>query len=327
MDIGKVPNSILNEIVINKIKALRKEILIRPKIGEDCCVVDFGRDVCVLSSDPITGSVNDVGRLAVHVSCNDIASCGAEPLGLLVTILIPPGAVKQDLEMVMSQISDTASSLNVDIIGGHTEVTTAVNRFVIISTGVGKVLRDKLVTTSGAKVGDDIVITKSAGIEGTAIIAHDKEQELVEKLGRETVDRAKTFINLVSVVKEGIIAGRFGVSSMHDVTEGGVLGAVWEVTEASGTGAIIYRDKVPIKDETIKICEIFDIDPLKLISSGCMVITCENGVELVKELGKNEIEAAVIGKITEDGEKKLVYEGGQEDICEPGSDELYKVID
>lgn len=327
MDIGKVPNSVLTELIINKIKANRKEILIRPKVGEDCCAVDFGKDVCVLSSDPITGAVNEVGRLAVHVSCNDVASCGAEPLGLLMTILAPEGTKEKDIENVMTQIVDTANSLNVDIIGGHTEITTAVNRIVIISTAVGKVLKDKLVTTSGAKPGDDIIVTKAAGIEGAAIIAHDKEKELVDIIGKEAVERAKTFINYVSVLKEGIIAGTFGVNSMHDVTEGGILGAVWEVTEASETGAVIYKSKVPVKDETQKICKVYGIDPLRLISSGCMIITCKNGRELVKELENNGIEAAVIGKITADLGRKLVCEDNQViDISEPGSDELYKVV-
>lgn len=326
MEIGKVPNSILNEIIINKIKANRKEILIGPKVGEDCCAVDFGKDVCVLSSDPITGAVNEVGRLAVHVSCNDVASCGAEPLGLLVTILAPCEAQEKDLETIMTQINDTANSLDVDVIGGHTEVTTAVNRFVIISTAVGKVLKDKLVTTSGAKDGDDIIVTKSAGIEGTAIIAHDRETDLVDRLGLETVEKAKAFIDSVSVVKEGKIAGAFGVNSMHDVTEGGVLGAVWEVTEASGTGAVVYKDKIPLKDETERICGVYGIDPLRLISSGCMIITCRSGKELIRELKASGIDASIIGKITASRERKLVCEDEVVDIQEPQSDELYKVI-
>ena len=132
MEIGKIPNNVLKEIVLDKIKGKREEIIVRPKVGEDCCAVDFGDNVCVLSSDPITGAENEVGRLAVHISCNDVASCGAEPIGLLVTILVPPRATKKDLELVMSQISDTANSLNVDIMGGHTEVTSAVNRLLLL---------------------------------------------------------------------------------------------------------------------------------------------------------------------------------------------------
>lgn len=326
MEIGKIPNSVLKEIILDKIKGTRKEILVRPKVGEDCCAVDFGDNVCVLSSDPITGAVNEVGRLAVHISCNDVSSCGAEPLGLLVTILVPPKATEKELELVMSQICDTANSLNVDIIGGHTEVTSAVNRFVIITTAVGSVIKDKLVSTSGAQAGDDIIITKYAGIEGTAIIAHDKEAELVGKIEKDVLEKAKSFVNDISVVKEGIIAGQFGVNSMHDITEGGVLGAVWEVSEASGKGAVVYNDRIPIREETSKLCQYYGIDPLKLISSGCMIITCKNGSELVKELERSGIEAAIIGQITDNKEKKLVLKDGSIDILEPLSDELYKVV-
>jgi hydrogenase expression/formation protein HypE len=326
MEIGKIPNSVLKEIILDKIKGTRKEILVRPKVGEDCCAVDFGGNVCVLSSDPITGAVNEVGRLAVHISCNDVASCGAEPLGLLVTILVPPKATEKELELVMSQICDTANSLNVDIIGGHTEVTSAVNRFVIITTAVGSVTKDKLVSTSGAQAGDDIIITKYAGIEGTAIIAHDKENELAGKIEKDILENAKSFVNDISVVKEGIIAGRFGVNSMHDITEGGVLGAVWEVSEASGKGAVVYYDRIPIREETSKLCQFYGIDPLKLISSGCMLVTCKNGSELVKELESSGIDAAIIGQITDNKEKKLVSKDGCTDIVEPLSDELYKVV-
>lgn len=325
MVIGKVPNDILKKIILDKIKHKRQEVLIRPKIGEDCCAVDIGSHVCVLSTDPITGAVNQVGRLAVHVSCNDIASCGVEPIGLLVDILAPPEADEKDLDMVMSQICDTAASLNVDILGGHTEVTDAVNRFVIIGTAVGKALRDGLVTTSGAKAGDDIVMTKSAGIEGTAIIASDNEEKLLGVLDKEIIERAKTFINDISVVKEGIIAGQFGVNSMHDVTEGGVLGAVWEIAEASDVGAIVYKEKIPIEKETAEISRVLGIDPLKLISSGCMMITCKNGEKLVKILNGNNIKAAVIGTVTEELNKILIDSGGIDKITQPDADELYRI--
>lgn len=327
MEIGKIPNTVLKQVILDKIKGSRKEIIVRPKVGEDCCAIDFGDKVCVLSSDPITGSINEVGRLAVHISCNDVASCGAEPLGLLVTILVPPKAAEGELEFVMTQICDTANSLNVDIIGGHTEVTSAVNRFVIITTAVGYVIKDKLVTTSGAQDGDDIIITKYAGIEGTAIIAHDKEKELLNEVEKDILERSKALIKDISVVKEGIIAGKFGVNSMHDITEGGVLGAIWEVTEASKKGAVVYRDKIPVMDETLKLCEIYNINPLKLISSGCMIITCKKGIELVKLLESEGVKATIIGQINNTSQKKLVLEDGYVEITEPLSDELYKVVD
>ncbi|RCX16858.1 hydrogenase maturation factor [Anaerobacterium chartisolvens] len=324
MEIGKLPNDMLQNIILNKIKHFRNDILVRPGIGEDCCAIDFGEYSCVMSSDPITGASNEIGRLAVHVSCNDVATCGVEPLGLLVTILAPVYASEKEFDEIMGQICDTAASIGVDILGGHTEVTDAVNRFVITTTSVGKVLKDKLVVSSGANPGDDIIITKSAGIEGTAIIAHDREDFLLERLDAHDIERAKGFTGSLSVVKEGVIAGKLGASAMHDVTEGGILGAVWEVATASGLGAEIYRESIPVEDITQKICNIFDIDPLKLISSGCMLIACKNGNEMLKALEASGIKASRIGKMTEDKETFIISRGKKELVSQPGTDELYK---
>lgn len=326
MEVGKVPNDVLNKIILNKIQNRREEVLVRPKIGEDCCAIDFGENVCVMSSDPITGTVNEIGRLAVHISCNDIASCGVEPIGLLVTILTPPETTEKDLEIIMDQICAETRILNVDILGGHTEITGAVNRCVIVTTAVGKVIKERMITTSGAEDGDDVILTKCAGLEGTAIIASERHEELVRAFGRDFIEKAKSFISSISVVKEGVIAGNFGVNSMHDVTEGGVLGAAWELAEASGKGIEIIKQNIPIAYETLRISEHFNIDPLKLISSGSMILSCKNGVELIKDLKSNGIEAAVIGKITKENKKVLVDGQKIMEIMQPGSDELYKVV-
>ncbi|KNY28211.1 AIR synthase family protein [Pseudobacteroides cellulosolvens] len=326
MEIGKIPNSILKEIVLGKLNNNRKEILLRPGIGEDCCAVDFGEYACVLTTDPITGAVNQVGKIAVNIACNDIASSGAEPLGLLITLLAPPKTTEQDIATIMTAICDTANALNVDIIGGHTEITAAVSQVVIISTAVAKILKDKLVTTSGAKPGDDIIMTKSAGIEGTVIIASDHEDLLRDRMTKEQLKRAKSFVGKLSVVKEGIIAGKFGVNSMHDITEGGILGALWEIGEASGVGMEVYEDLIPVENETSVICDLLNLNPLKLISSGSMVITCDNGRELISELNRNGINAALIGKITKEMNRVLYGHNGIEVINEPESDELFKII-
>ena len=327
MEIGKIPNNILKEIVLGKINNKRNEILLRPKIGEDASAVDFRDHICVISSDPITDAINETGRIAVYVSCNDVAACGAEPLGILITILAPPNTCENDIDTLITQISKTADSLNVDIIGGHTEITTAVNHTIIVTTAIGKVLKDKLTTSSGAQTNDAIILTKTAGIEGTAIIAHDKESELLKKLGAEFVNNAKSFINNISVVEEGIIAANFGVNAMHDATEGGVLGALWEVAEASDKGLIVYSDKIPIAYETSVICDLFCLDPLRLISSGSMIITCDNGEMLVDKLKLNGIEASIIGKITGKEEKRILFDKNNKPVIieQPQPDELLKI--
>ncbi len=326
MEIGKVPNNYLKNILLSKINYKRPEVLLRPEVGEDCSAIDFQNDICVLTSDPITGTVEEIGRLAVLINCNDIASSGAEPLGLLATILAPPQTTEDELAYVMQQLCDTADTLNVDILGGHTEITGAVNRIVIMSTAVGKVHKEKLVSTSGAKTGDLIIITKTAGIEGTSIIAKNKSDDLEKEFGKEMVDRAIDFINLISVVKEGRIAADFGVSSMHDITEGGVMGALWEVAEASGVGVEVYKENIPVAKETRDICKMYGIDPLKLISSGSMIITCEDGEGLLKIFEEKGIAASIIGRVTGRNEKIMWSEGKPVYIEAPDSDELYKVL-
>lgn len=325
MEIGKIPNEILQALILDKIQSTRKEVIVKPAIGEDCGVVDFGQELTVISTDPITGTDSQIGTIAVHVACNDIAASGAEPIGIVVAILAPENAVIEDIETIMKQIADTALLLNVDVIGGHTEVTDAVSRFVITVTAVGKSAHKKIIKTSGAKPGDDIIVTKFAGLEGTAILAFDHEKELAAELGSEVVANAKKLINQISVVREGMIASKHdGVNAMHDITEGGVLGAVWEMCDASGCGAEIVKSKIPVLPETAKICGYFNINPLRLISSGCMLIAASNGSSLVKRLLSEGIQAAVIGKMTDKKSRIMLTENGSVIIDPPKSDELYK---
>ena len=236
LEIGKLPNKLLKEIILDKIKNRREEVILSSGIGEDCGALDLDESICVVSSDPITGAESNIGTLAINISCNDIAACGAEPVALTATILAPPYANQDSINTIMEQLSSEAEKLNVDIIGGHTEVTDAVNRFVICATCIGKAAKGKLVSASGAAAGDILILTKHAGMEGASIIAHDRESQVKHFLEAEALKEARSYIKRISVVREGIIAAEEGASAMHDVTEGGVLGAVWELSQASGAG-------------------------------------------------------------------------------------------
>lgn len=328
MKTGKLDSDLLKKIVFKNIKYKRQEVLVRPGIGEDCAVVDYGDNVCVMSTDPITGASNDVGRLAIHISCNDIASNGVEPLGIMLTIMVPEGTTEEEINEIMKQAGREAEKLNIEIIGGHTEITNAVNKAVIVSTAIGKSPKEKYLNRETIKPKDAIILTKQAGLEGTGIIANDFSQQLTDYLTTEEIDNAKKMLDQLSVIPEGVIAGAIGVSSMHDVTEGGVLGAVWEICECSNTGAEIYYDKIPVANETLKICEVFQLDFLKLISSGCMLITVSENKKdtLLDAFKKQNIHAAEIGIIT-DNERYLIKDGIKTSINPPESDELYKVTE
>ncbi len=327
MKIGKVPTEVLKDVIFSNIKHRRPEVLVRPSVGEDCAVVDFGEYVCVMSTDPITGAIKDIGSLAVHISCNDIASSGVEPLGLMLTIMAPPNTSKEDLGYVMAEANKAAASINVEIIGGHTEITNSVNRMIISSTAMGKQLKSKLILTKGAKVGDVVFMTKHAGLEGVSIIARDLEEQLKDKISYKTIKSAQNFIKDISVVKEGVLAGKIGVHSMHDATEGGILGALWELAEASDVGIEIYEDNISIRQETIEISKLFSIDPMRLISSGVMVMTTseDNRDLIIEAFSKEGIDIKEVGRII-DKDRIVIKNGEKHQLNSPDVDELYKAF-
>ena len=320
---GKIPSELLRELVFNNIKVQHEDVILRPEIGEDCTAIEFGDYACVLSTDPITGAEKGIGALAVHISCNDVASSGVKPLALLMTIMAPPTATEEDIRTIMKEAGEAAAGLGVEIAGGHTEITSAVNRIIVSTTAIGKVLKHKLVKTAGAKVGDVVIMTKYAGLEGTAILAKDRESQLKGHLTPEQLRNAIDLSKEISVVKEGVLAGAFGVNSMHDVTEGGILGAAWEVAESSNTGIEIILDSVPVLEETRRICEYYKLNPYRLISSGSMIITCSDGEALIKRFNEEGIPAAIIGKIIEQG-RKIIENGITKEMEAPGPDELFK---
>jgi len=329
METGKLSSENLQEMIIDQIKPIHDDILIRPGVGEDCSAIAFGDYACVLSTDPITGAASEIGRLAVHINCNDIASSGVKPMALLLTILVPPETTPEELNQIMAQASEEAAKLGVDIIGGHTEITTAVTRPLVSATAIGKQLKEKLVTSSGSKDGDVLIMTKNVALEGTGILAFDKEVELRKVLSQQEMDLAKHMLDNISVIPEGVIAGTMDVTAMHDVTEGGVLGAVWEMCEASHLGCRLDKESLPLEEVTKKICDYFELDPLKLISSGCMLITIEEkkAEELLRALVKDGIESHIIGKMTKTPEVILLDGNDEVYVDPPEADELYKVVD
>lgn len=327
MNIGKIPETALKRSVLNQIGHRRKEVLVGPAIGEDCSILAIEQDeVLVLSTDPITGTVQDIGTFAVHITANDIASNGAEIIGIMLTILLPEGIEESDLKVMMQDIEAVCAKLNIEVIGGHTEVTKAVHQPIVTVTGVGKMKRTEIIKTAGVKPGQEIVMTKWAGLEGTAIIASAKENELLSKYSVGFIDGAKKMIDYISVVPESRVARAVGVTSMHDVTEGGIFGALWEIGAASKVGLEVDLKKILLKQETVEICEFYDINPYMLISSGCMLMVTDHANLLVDQLKSEGIAAAVIGRITEGNDRIIINDQERRYLEPPKSDELYKVM-
>lgn len=327
MKVGKIPESVLKRSVLRQIQSRRGEVCMGAGVGEDCAAMKLAEDeVFVVSTDPITGTAEDIGHLAMHITMNDLASAGAEPIGVMLTILLPEGSEEAVLKKIMRQVEEVCILHRVQVMGGHTEVTRAVCQPLVNVCGIGKAKEGKLVSTSGARPGDDILATKWIGLEGTSILAKAKAQELLGRYPGWLVEAAQGFDQYLSVLPEAAVAVEAGVKAMHDVTEGGIFGALWELAESSGVGLEIDLRKIPVRQETVEVCEFFQISPYELISSGCMLMAAADGNRLAWELERQGIHAAVIGKATE-GNGRLVWNGEEKRfLVPPGADELYKVL-
>ena len=317
---GKLTNQQLDSLILSKFAHTRREVVCSPHVGVDCAAVDLGGRIAVLSTDPITSADKNLGSLTVHVSCNDAAAAGAEPIGILVTLLIPPGGTEEEIGLVADELAEAARLANIEIIGGHTEVTAAVTRMVTCATVIARAGKNGIIAPNGMREGDDIVMTKAGGIEGTAVIASDFPQRC--GLSEAELEEARGFMEMVSVVREGLFCADNGATAMHDITEGGVYGAAWEMAEASGCGMEIWPDKVPFYPVTIKVCEKCGLDRFRLLSSGSMLVACPDGEAMVKGLAGIGIPAAVIGRAGGSG----VRTDKGEEILPPEADELYRMF-
>ena len=327
MKTGKIPESVLKRSVLRQLHNRRDEVLLGAGVGEDCAALTLEADeVFVMSTDPITGTGKEMGSLAVITTANDLASSGAEPVGVMLTILLPEESEEALLKEIMRDAEATCEKFHIQILGGHTEVSAAVNRPVISVSGVGKVKKDAMIKTGGARPGMDIVVSKWIGIEGTVILAKERERELLGRYATTFIDRSKDLDAYISVLSEAAVAARSGVSAMHDITEGGIFGALWEMAEASGVGLEIDLKKIPVRQETIEICEFFGLNPYELISGGSMLMAAEDGNQLVHELEKAGIPAAVIGKAMAGNDRVLRNEEERRFLEPPKPDELYRVI-
>lgn len=325
MKTGKLSNEQLRRLVLDRLPSLPGEITSGPGIGLDCAALSCENGQVILTADPITGAAKDIGRLAVHISCNDIAACGIRPSALLMVIIAPADVDEEAIRMVVDQAAEAARELKVSIAGGHTEISDAVSRFVIVTTALGFAGSGPIIQASGGKPGDTILMTKTAGIEGTAIFAADQAERLAAELSSCEISEATSLIKQISVVEEGVIGGQLGVHAMHDATEGGILGACWELAEASGLGCIIEADLIPLHPLTTKICRLLAVDPLRLIASGSLVMATGQPEKLLLALADNGLCGTIIGSLTEKGPRVLLSAGKSQELAAPGPDELYKI--
>jgi hydrogenase maturation factor len=328
---GKVPQKILQETVFKFLGARRGDVILGPAVGEDAAIVRAGRNLLALSCDPVSGAVRKVGWVAVHVACNDVATRGVRPRWLSTVILLPEGSTSKLLREISSQIGEASSQLGIAVIGGHSETTPGISNPLVIGFAAGTVEGGKYVSTGGAKPGAKILMSKAVGLEGTAILASDLRSLVAERIGLEATVKAEGFYREISVVEEALAAFKAGgVQAMHDPTEGGLAGGLHELADASRVGFRIWREKVTVRPETLEICKLLQINPLALISSGCLLLAVDTGnAEVVlKAIHRRGIEASIIGEVLEDPSRRLMVNryGRTRKLSSPSQDELWKAL-
>jgi len=332
---GKLDIDILREL-LEKHTILDPQVVLGPKIGEDAAVVDPGKGsdrYWVVTSDPITFTTDQIGYYGVVVNINDIATRGAVPRWLLATLLFPEGESLERVKDVFRQIHDACRQFGISFIGGHTEITPGIERVIFSGHMIGEVKKDRLVVTGGAQAGDLLLLIKEICIEGTSIIAREKEAELIAKgISPSLINRAKSFIFEPGI--EVLSAARLAcdsvsVHSMHDPTEGGLINGIVEMALASEKEFAIDLEKVPIYEESRLLCQAFGLDPLGVIASGALLLTMPSSdlSRLQKAFGDAAIPVRVIGEVKEGAARVVVTsEGKVKEVPPFERDEVLKIL-
>jgi hydrogenase expression/formation protein HypE len=329
LPVGKLPPALL-EALLRAAPTEHPDLLVGPGIGLDCAVIDLGDRLLVCKSDPVTFVTDHLGRYLVRVNANDVATMGAVPRWLMVTLLLPEqGADVAMATRIMEQIGEACRELGITLIGGHTEVTHGLDHPVGVGALLGEVDRGRLVTPWGARCGDRLLLTKGVPIEGTAILAAEFGDRLRASLTAAELEAARRFLDEpgISVVEDARIAlGAGRVTAMHDPTEGGVVTALWELAKASDKTLRVMPEAIPVPPIAARVCGILGLDPLATIASGALLLTVarEDSDAVIKALEAASIPCAEIGEVVGEGAR---VEGPDGLLPEPERDALAALFD
>ncbi len=335
LPVGKLDSDALQRL-IGSIPCTDSNVIIGPGIGRDVAVIDNGgENYLIVKTDPVTFATDAIGYYVVNVNANDIATCGGTPRWFLVTTLLPDNAATERMAgEIMQQVVDACATLGVTLVGGHTEITWKLDRPIVVGQMLGEVHKDRLLRAENLQVGDSIIVTKQAPLEGTALIAREMADNLREQHSF-TDKQLETCANLlfepgISVVADARVALAAGdVHCMHDPTEGGIATGLWELAEAGGVGLRINDSAMPLLPEGVRMCEVFGLDPLGLIASGSLLVGCasQDAQAIVQALDAAGIGGAIIGEaVPEEDGVQLMQNGVLRQVPRYDQDELTRLL-
>lgn len=326
MKTGKVPVNVLKRSILKELKNKRDEVIRGAEVGADNALLRLKpHEEIVVTTENYEADSDFFAFIAVIKAANNLACAGAEPVSVTVAMILPDGFSEPALKQYMRSLNRAAEAINVEIVGGDTRISSKVKVPLLTVTAIGKVDENNTMEHRKVQPGQELVVSKWIGMEGTLLILNEKEQELQERYPFALLEAVKAMEQQMTLSGEATIAIKSGVSAMHDLSEGGILGGLWEFAEHHRIGLEIDLKKIPVKQEIIEICEFYDINPYALRSGGCMLMTAENGATLVRELQRQGISASVIGRVT-DGNDRVIYNEEEKRFLDlPQADEIYKV--
>lgn len=342
MKTGRVTENVLKRSILQQIKTKRREVLCGAGIGEDCALFSFGGD-SFGDSSVILSCVQEGARpvSSIFIKCaNILASRGGEAVAAALSILLPPESEEQTLKEMMAEAEQTCSELHIRIAQAQARVTAAVREPLMTVTAYGVTAHGVAAaktesgmseaayhTVKAARPGQDIVVSKWIGLEGTAILARCFEESLRERYPAWLPETASGFDRYLSTVPEAAVATQSGVCVLHNVSEGGILAALWELAEGAGVGLTIDLKKLPVRQETVEVCNHCNVNPYELLSGGCLLMTCADGAELVRALEAAQIPAVIVGKVTDSNDRLILNEDEVRYLDRPHEDSIYQVIE
>jgi len=328
MKIGKIAESVLKRSVLKQVKDnTSSKILCGAAVGADCAIfasetAGFSKMTTCMQEAAVAGKA-DMERI-LHRVANSLACVGAIPIAAMIGLVLPESIEEAEIQELMKEASITCKKLGMDIVGGQSNVWPDVTKIHVTITGVGELKEGREILPGKAKVGQDIVISKWVGLEGTALLANTFGSDLASRYPLFLIEEAASFGKYMSVLEEAKVAAEFGAFAMHDISEGGVFRALWEIAEGAGVGLKVDLKKIPIRQETIEVCEFLQLNPYELLSGGSLIMTCDDGESLIAALAEKEIPAALVGKITAGKDRVLINEEETRFLDRPRSDEIYK---
>jgi hydrogenase expression/formation protein HypE len=331
LPVGKLPAELLDRM-LKRVRQADERLVLGPGVGLDCAVIEFGDRLLVAKSDPITFATNDIGWYAVHINANDIATTGARPLWFLATLLLPEQQTDEALATgIIEQIEQACGVVGATLVGGHTEITAGLRRRIVVGTMLGEVMRDRLITPRGAKPGDHVLLTKGIPIEATSLLAREIPERL-KAVPKNIMERARAFLKDpgISVLPEAAAAVAVGgVTAMHDPTEGGLAGGLWELALASGAGIEVEKEAIYVLPEALTICRALDVDPYAAIASGALliVVKAERVEDVMRAIQARDVDVSDIGVVTRGAGVAIRERGSLQPMPRPDRDAVATVFE